>query len=114
MEILRPGGRLLISDYCRKAGPVSAGFEKYIKQRGYDLHRHASVCTLRCAVCQWNGVRLAEFEWQKPEALLKLSYEHRLCSVDDYGEMLKGAGFTDVVAEDRTWQVLRTAITSTD
>jgi hypothetical protein len=39
MEMLRPGGRLLISDYCRKAGAVSKGFEKYIKKRGYDLHR---------------------------------------------------------------------------
>jgi phosphoethanolamine N-methyltransferase len=63
MEMLRPGGRLLISDYCRKAGAVSRGFEKYIKARGYDLH-----------------------------------------SVEDYGVMLKDAGFADVVAEDRTWQ----------
>jgi phosphoethanolamine N-methyltransferase len=39
MQMLRPGGRLLISDYCRKAGAVSKGFEKYIKARGYDLHR---------------------------------------------------------------------------
>lgn len=36
--MLRPGGRLLISDYCRKAGDVSSEFKKYIKQRGYDLH----------------------------------------------------------------------------
>lgn len=46
-EMLRPGGRLLISDYCRKAGAVSAGFEKYIKQRGYDLHRHVLALCLQ-------------------------------------------------------------------
>jgi len=38
LQMLRPGGRLLISDYCRKAGDVSSEFKKYIKQRGYDLH----------------------------------------------------------------------------
>lgn len=27
------------------------------------------------------------------------------CSVEDYGVMLKDAGFANVVAEDRTWQV---------
>jgi hypothetical protein len=42
MEMLRPGGRLLISDYCRKAGAVSKSFEKYIKKRGYDLQRYTS------------------------------------------------------------------------
>ncbi|MCD7452158.1 hypothetical protein HAX54_015270 [Datura stramonium] len=35
---LKPGGRVLISDYCKKAGPASEEFAGYIKQRGYDLH----------------------------------------------------------------------------
>ncbi|KAK6127617.1 hypothetical protein DH2020_038634 [Rehmannia glutinosa] len=35
---LKPGGKVLISDYCRKAGTPSAEFSEYIKQRGYDLH----------------------------------------------------------------------------
>lgn len=35
---LKPGGRVLISDYCKKAGPASEEFAAYIKQRGYDLH----------------------------------------------------------------------------
>lgn len=38
LRMLRPGGRLLISDYCRAAHPPSAGFAAYIQQRGYDLH----------------------------------------------------------------------------
>jgi len=34
---LKPGGRLLITDYCRGAEPASAGFERYIAKRGYHL-----------------------------------------------------------------------------
>ncbi|KAI3746018.1 hypothetical protein L6452_08433 [Arctium lappa] len=35
---LKPGGKVLISDYCRKSGSPSQEFAEYIKQRGYDLH----------------------------------------------------------------------------
>lgn len=35
---LKPGGKVLISDYCRKSGTPSQEFAEYIKQRGYDLH----------------------------------------------------------------------------
>ncbi|PRQ15904.1 putative phosphoethanolamine N-methyltransferase [Rosa chinensis] len=35
---LKPGGKVLITDYCRSAGNPSADFAEYIKQRGYDLH----------------------------------------------------------------------------
>ncbi|EYU33965.1 hypothetical protein ABFS83_09G056000 [Erythranthe nasuta] len=35
---LKPGGKVLISDYCRNVGSPSAEFAEYIKQRGYDLH----------------------------------------------------------------------------
>lgn len=63
MDMLKPGGRLLISDYCRSASEPSQEFLRYIKQRGYDLH-----------------------------------------SVENYGALLDGAGFVDVIAEDRTWQ----------
>ncbi|XP_042500926.1 phosphomethylethanolamine N-methyltransferase-like [Macadamia integrifolia] len=35
---LKPGGKVLISDYCKKAGTPSAEFAEYIQQRGYDLH----------------------------------------------------------------------------
>ncbi|KAF3650361.1 Phosphoethanolamine N-methyltransferase [Capsicum annuum] len=58
---LKPGGRVLISDYCKKAGPASEEFAAYIKQRGYDLH-----------------------------------------DVEAYGQMLRDAGFNEVIAEDRT------------
>lgn len=38
-DVLRPGGRLLITDYCKgEEGAPSEGFAAYIAQRGYDLH----------------------------------------------------------------------------
>ena len=36
--MLKPGGRLLISDYCKGEGKASPGFASYIEQRGYFLH----------------------------------------------------------------------------
>ncbi|XP_040375994.1 phosphoethanolamine N-methyltransferase 1-like [Oryza brachyantha] len=35
---LKPGGKVLISDYCKCPGKPSEEFAAYIKQRGYDLH----------------------------------------------------------------------------
>ncbi|XP_073003080.1 phosphoethanolamine N-methyltransferase-like [Typha latifolia] len=35
---LKPGGKLLITDYCKSPGTPSDEFAEYIKQRGYDLH----------------------------------------------------------------------------
>ena len=64
LRILRPGGRLLISDYCCAPTAPSTAFAAYIAQRGYDLH-----------------------------------------DVAGYGKLLQNAGFVDVRAEDRTWQV---------
>lgn len=63
---LKPGGRVLISDYCRNAGTPSLEFAAYIKQRGYDLH-----------------------------------------DVQAYGQMLRDAGFEEVIAEDQTEQFMQ-------
>ncbi|EPS65842.1 hypothetical protein M569_08933, partial [Genlisea aurea] len=35
---LKPGGKVLISDYCKGVDAPSAEFAGYIKERGYDLH----------------------------------------------------------------------------
>ncbi|RZC81687.1 hypothetical protein C5167_044264 [Papaver somniferum] len=35
---LKPGGKVLISDYCKSLGPPLAEFTEYIKQKGFDLH----------------------------------------------------------------------------
>ncbi|KAJ4848380.1 Glycylpeptide N-tetradecanoyltransferase 2 [Turnera subulata] len=63
---LKPGGKVLISDYCKSAGTPTLEFSEYIKQRGYDLH-----------------------------------------DVKAYGQMLRDAGFDEVVAEDRTDQFMK-------
>ncbi|KAJ4973023.1 hypothetical protein NE237_006197 [Protea cynaroides] len=63
---LKPGGKVLITDYCKRAGPSSTEFAEYIQQRGYDLH-----------------------------------------DVVGYGQMLKDAGFDEVIAEDRTDQFIK-------
>ena len=36
-KCLKPGGKLLISDYCRGEGEHTMSFRKYIKLRGYQL-----------------------------------------------------------------------------
>lgn len=37
-KFLKPGGRLVITDYLRCEGPASDEFEAYVEQRGYTLH----------------------------------------------------------------------------
>ncbi len=37
MRAIKPGGRLLITDYCRGDGRLSQGFERDVKARGYFL-----------------------------------------------------------------------------
>ncbi|XP_033145208.1 phosphomethylethanolamine N-methyltransferase-like [Brassica rapa] len=63
---LKPGGRVLITDYCKSDEPSSPLFAEVIKQRGYDIH-----------------------------------------DVQAYGQMLKDAGFEDVIAEDRIDQFVK-------
>ncbi|PKI52842.1 hypothetical protein CRG98_026790 [Punica granatum] len=63
---LKPGGKVLISDYCRSPGTPSPDFAAHIKRRGYDLH-----------------------------------------DVEAYGQMLRDAGFSEVIAEDRTDQFIK-------
>ncbi|KAI5382486.1 phosphomethylethanolamine N-methyltransferase [Lathyrus oleraceus] len=35
---LKPGGQLLITDYCKNAGSLSSEFAEYIKEGGYHVH----------------------------------------------------------------------------
>ena len=48
---VKPGGKILISDYCKSGGVPSSEFAEYIEQRGYDLHdikSYAKVTLLSC------------------------------------------------------------------
>ncbi|GBG81820.1 hypothetical protein CBR_g34001 [Chara braunii] len=38
LKWLKPGGKVLISDYCKGKHASSEDFQAYVKQRGYDLH----------------------------------------------------------------------------
>ena len=39
LRTLKPGGKLMISDYCRgDVAQHSRAFQEYVKQRDYDLH----------------------------------------------------------------------------
>lgn len=50
---LKPGGKLLITDYCKSAGSPSSEFAEYIKKGGYYLHdmkAHEQVWLGVCAI----------------------------------------------------------------
>ncbi|KFM27020.1 Phosphoethanolamine N-methyltransferase [Auxenochlorella protothecoides] len=49
LRALRPGGQLLVTDYCRGGGPPSPGFSAYIDDRGYDLVAVAEYAALLSA-----------------------------------------------------------------
>jgi len=39
---LKPGGRIVITDYCAGDPPWTDGFAAYVRERGYDLHTTAA------------------------------------------------------------------------
>ncbi|XP_056143616.1 phosphoethanolamine methyltransferase isoform X2 [Lampris incognitus] len=63
---LKPGGQLLISDYCCGEKPWTPQFQAYVKQRGYILY-----------------------------------------TPSQYGKFIEQAGFSHVLAEDRTAQFIQ-------
>lgn len=95
---LKPGGTVLISDYCKSFGTPSLDFSEYIKQRGYDLHDVKSYgqvsLHLKVYICCFLSYILFIF-----------SEVQSLYLVLNCSQMLKDAGFVDIIAEDRTEQV---------
>ena len=63
MAALKPGGRLLISDYCRAPDQPSPTFAAYIAQRGYDLHSVASYGEM-LQQAGFEGVHAEDRTWQ--------------------------------------------------
>ncbi|XP_004512745.1 phosphoethanolamine N-methyltransferase-like isoform X2 [Cicer arietinum] len=43
---LKPGGTLLISDYCKSVGNLSIEYAEYIKKRGYYIHDMNAYCQM--------------------------------------------------------------------
>jgi phosphoethanolamine N-methyltransferase len=48
-RMLRPGGRLLLTDYCRGEEPATPDFEAYVAGRGYDLRTQGEYLALLAA-----------------------------------------------------------------
>jgi len=65
MKTLKPGGKIMISDYCHGDKVHSQRFTDYVATRDY-----------------------------------------KLCTVKQYGNILKKAGFKDIVAEDKTGMMI--------
>lgn len=93
---LKPGGKILITDYCRSAGTASPEFAGYIKQRGYDLHD----------VEEYGKVLHLHLVYKSIIVFFVVSM-YRLLII--LSQMLANAGFDDVMAEDRTDQVQKTS-----
>ena len=72
LRLLKPGGRLLISDYCRAPEAPSAEFGAYIAQRGYDLHSVTAYGAMLQAA-GFEGVVAEDRTWQACRFLAFLS-----------------------------------------
>ncbi|MDX1434246.1 MAG: methyltransferase domain-containing protein [Gammaproteobacteria bacterium] len=60
LRVLRPGGRLLFTDYCRDAAPASDAFRAYVAARGYTL---ATVEEYRRLLEQAGFVSVRAHDW---------------------------------------------------
>ncbi|CAN1266843.1 Phosphoethanolamine N-methyltransferase [Linum perenne] len=84
---LKPGGKVLISDYCRCAGTPSDEFAEYIKQRGYDLHDVKAYGQVHATVWwQFNQVLKRELDAIEKE---KDAFIHDF-SEEDYNDIVGG------------------------
>ena len=94
---LKPGGKILITDYCKSAQSPSSEFAEYTKKGGYYLHdmKAYEKVLLACAISVNTLLNInLSSDCQSP--LLNLF------------QMLEDAGFDDLIAEDRTDQVFVT------
>uniref|UniRef100_A0AAQ5ZRH9 phosphoethanolamine N-methyltransferase n=1 Tax=Amphiprion ocellaris TaxID=80972 RepID=A0AAQ5ZRH9_AMPOC len=75
---LKPGGQLLISDYCCGEKPWTPAFEAYVKQRGYVLYtptqygkfiQEAGFCNVRAEDRTAQFIQVIKTELQRAEAI---------------------------------------------
>ncbi|GJN15117.1 hypothetical protein PR202_gb02008 [Eleusine coracana subsp. coracana] len=82
---LKPGGKVLISDYCKNPGKPSEEFAAYIKQRGYDLHDVKAYGKFLRVLAR----ELTEVEKNKDAFLADFSQEDYDAIVDGWNAKLK-------------------------
>ena len=72
LKVLKPGGRLLISDYCKAPGQPSEDFAGYIQQRGYDLHSVEEYGRMLQSA-GFAGIKAEDRTWQVRSCCCKVS-----------------------------------------
>jgi phosphoethanolamine N-methyltransferase len=98
-EVLRPGGRLLITDYCRGEGAGSDALEAYVSARGYDLKEvPAYAAMLRAA-------GFVEVRAEDRTEQLRACLERELAAVQAGREaFVEALGADAYAAVTRSWQ----------
>lgn len=104
---LKPGGKILITDYCKSARSPSPEFAEYIKKGGYYLHDMNAYekVLLACAISVNIWLLFHPFGFNQNHINLSSDWQSPFLNLF---QMLEDAGFDDLVAEDRTDQVLLT------
>lgn len=116
LEVLRPGGRLLITDYCTGEGPPSEEFATQIALRQYDLHSVEEYsCMLREAgftdVAAMD--RTEEFRASLERELQALEADHEGFAVnfgqEEYDSMVESwrAKLARAAAGEQRWGLFR-------
>ncbi|XP_045887436.1 phosphomethylethanolamine N-methyltransferase-like, partial [Micropterus dolomieu] len=94
---LKPGGQLLISDYCCGEKPWTPVFEAYVKQRGYVLYtpsqygkfiEEAGFCNVRAEDRTPQFIQVIKTELQRAE-VIKDEFIEEL-SEEDYFAIVSG------------------------
>ncbi|XP_028271801.1 phosphoethanolamine methyltransferase [Parambassis ranga] len=94
---LKPGGQLLISDYCCGEKPWTPAFDAYVKQRGYILYttseygefiQEAGFCNVRAEDRTAQFIQVLKAELQRAEAI-KDEYIEEF-SEEDYIAIVNG------------------------
>lgn len=94
---LKPGGQLLISDYCCGEKPWTPQFQAYVKQRGYILYtpsqygkfiEQAGFCNVRAEDRTAQFIQVIKTELQRAEAI-KDQFIEEFCE-EDYSDIVNG------------------------
>ncbi|XP_054890676.1 phosphoethanolamine methyltransferase isoform X1 [Poeciliopsis prolifica] len=94
---LKPGGQLLISDYCCGEKPWNPVFEAYVKQRGYILYtpseygkfiQEAGFCNVRVEDRTAQFIQVIQTELQRAEDIKKEFIQE--FSEEDYSAIVNG------------------------